>query len=926
MESGPSNGNHGNGWHYWAAQIRDKKYHLIVSLALLVVFLGGAWYGFHKGGQSAGPGSRRILYYVDPMNPTHTSPEPGIAPCGMKMEPVYADGEAGEMPPPSLPAGSVKITPQKQQLIGVRLGVVEKSPFRYTLRALGRVAIDETRIYRLKSFVPGWIQEVSDAAADSLVMKDAQLASVRSPDILPTVQLYLESLTRANFYRGSNRGSQVVSQVYKNEILLKNTGMTDAQVRELTESRMVTQDIQLRAPVTSFVLERKASLGERVSPGEVLYKLADLSHVWIVADLFENEAPFVKPGVKVRAILPHQNQTFWATVTEIFPNFDKASQALKVRLETDNPGYTLRPDMFVDLEFPVDLPETVSLPVDAVMDTGLKKTVFVDRGNGYFEPRKVTTGWTLGDRVEITQGLEPGEKVIVSGNFLVDSESRMKLASAGMFGEVVRDPVIGVNVDASKARAAGHLSRYKNQTYYFHSEETKHQFEQNPERYLTKGVRSQVAGAASEEKLAPVAAKCPVCSVEVDENEARDKGLTSEYHGKTYFFCRYDCNRQFDKDPKRFVKAEAGCCAHGDQEAKEEPLIVKDPVCGLEVNRDQAVTQRLKREYQGRNYYFCRDYCAQEFDRDPKRYLAKGGQAHPAMDQATSETTVDPVCGMTIMSPSQSAYKSIYKGKLYAFCSYSCKEVFDLESERFLKKGAAAYLSAPATPAGQQAPPPDPGPDGILPIAPMAPMPHPAPGAPAKAPGMTGSAATPMAPAGQGPAAVHPPGCPEAPGQPGAHGSQPAAPMAPGAPPQATPGMTEPPKAPMAPPGQVPAPAQPVPPVRPGAQAVPAGPPAVPATPPTPPGAQMAPPPTMAAPPARPGAQVTPPMAPMAKPAPAASLKAPAGDDHRGAPGSPGAGGPGSFRRDAPGESVGHLSVVHHMHHPDRTRSPKTRV
>ena len=214
--------------------------------------------------------------------------------------------------------------------------------------------------------------------------------------------------------------------------------------------------------------------------------------------------------------------------------------------------------MFVDVEFPVDLPEAVTVPVDAVMNTGLKKTAFVDRGNGYFEPRKVETGWRLGDRMEITKGLDPGERIIISGNFLVDSESRMKLAAAGMFGEVVRDPVTGVDVDESKARAAGHQSRYKNQTYYFHSEESQRQFEQNPERYLENRARSQEAGGAgSQEKPGPTVTKCPVCGLTVDENEARAKGLTSEYQGKTYYFCRYYCNRQFDKDPGQLHQGRA---------------------------------------------------------------------------------------------------------------------------------------------------------------------------------------------------------------------------------------------------------------------------------------------------------------------------------------------------------------------------------
>ena len=297
MQSGPSNGNNGKGRQQsWAEQIRDKKYYIIVSLALLIVFLGGAWYGSHRGGQPASAGSRRILYYVDPMNPTHTSPEPGISSCGMKLEPVYAEGDQGELPPPLLPPGSIKITPQKQQLIGVRQGVVEKAPYRHTLRTLGRVAIDESRIYRVNAFMGGWIQNTLNNATGSLVMKDEILVSYRSPEILPMVQMYLESLSNLDKTPKKAQGGQLISLMYKAENALKNIGVSNAQIAEMAQTRRAKQDIDVRAPVTSFVLVRNVSPGQRISPGDELYKLADLSHVWIAADLYEKRSLLYKTG------------------------------------------------------------------------------------------------------------------------------------------------------------------------------------------------------------------------------------------------------------------------------------------------------------------------------------------------------------------------------------------------------------------------------------------------------------------------------------------------------------------------------------------------------------------------------------------------------------------------------------------------------
>ena len=425
------------------------------------------------------------------MNPAHTSPEPGLAPCGMKMEPVYADREGQEVPPANLPPGAVKVTPEKQQLIGVRLGVVEKAPFTHTLRALGRVAVDETRIYRLNAFVDGWVLKVFNNSTGSLVMKDEPLASFYSRDFITAEQAYFYALGTLDRLKKGDQliESQIVTtsaQVRGAEENLENLGMSKAQIKELARTRRLTQDIFLSAPVTSFVLARNVSPGQKFSRNDDFYKLADLSHVWILADLYDNEAKYAQPGAKVRVTLPKENKTLWARVSDILPQFDPATRTFKVRLETDNADYTLRPDMFVDLEFPVNLPAAVTVPTDAIIDTGLKKTVLVDRGNGFFEPREVAIGWRFGDRAEIVKGLEPGEKIVVSGNFLIDSESRMRLAAAGMFGEVTKDPVCGLNVDESKAKAAGFQSTFQNQTYYFCSEGCRQHFDNIPERYARK--------------------------------------------------------------------------------------------------------------------------------------------------------------------------------------------------------------------------------------------------------------------------------------------------------------------------------------------------------------------------------------------------------------------------------------------------------
>ena len=618
------------------AQAALKKYWYVPGLLILlaVLFLAGSWYGKTVAGKNAA-GGRHILHYVDPMNPAHTSPEPGLAPCGMKMEPVYAD-DGGQAAGSAMPPGSVKITPEKQQIIGVRVATVEKSPWTSTLRTVGKVAVDETRTYRLNAFVEGWVVRIYHNTTGSLVRKDEPLATFYNRDLPTTLQTFfyaLDAVDRTNRDTNllSSQHDLLVAQKLSAEGVLMNLGMGKPQLDDLARSRKLTQEISISAPATSFVLARNITPGQRFGAGEELYRLADLSRVWVLADLFANEAKYVRPGEKVSVTLPKLDDKRLATVSEILPEFDPATVTLKVRLEMDNPGFALKPGMFVDVEFPIQLPATVNVPVDAIMDSGLKQTIFVDRGNGYFEPRRVKTGWRLGDRVEIVEGLEPGERIVISGNFLIDSESRMRLAAAGMFGEVTKDPVCGLNVDESKAKAAGFQNTFENQTYYFCSQGCKQHFENNPKRYAGKpGQFPEAAGHISGDKADAESAKIkdPVCGHEVNETQAKAAGLTSAYEGKTYYFCSYNCNKQFDQDPARSVHPEAQA-EPGVSKTQAAAKNATDPACGLEVAKEAAKQAGRTSEYQGKTYYFDTDGCKQRFDHDPQRYLTGNLGATP---------------------------------------------------------------------------------------------------------------------------------------------------------------------------------------------------------------------------------------------------------------------------------------------------------
>ena len=336
------------------------------------------------------------------------------------------------------------------------------------IRTVGRVAPDEKRVYRLVAGTDGWIRETYNNDTGTLVKKDERLASFYSP-LFRAAQLAYLSILGAGDDRFQAGGRQALAPSQQASVslqtyidALESLGMSQQQMKELATTREITDRVFIMAPVTGFILARNVSAGQQFDKGAEWYRIADLSRVWVLADLFRNEEEYVRPGMKVRVTIPETKKTLNAVVSKVLPQFDAASRTLKVRLELDNPGYTLRPDMFVDVEIPITLAPAMTVPVDAILDSGLRKTVFVDRGNGFFEPREVETGRRIGDRVEIIKGLEDGERIVISGNFLIDSESKLEMAAAGDAGTIkqrsgVRDR--SVHNKGREGRAESQLRR-----------------------------------------------------------------------------------------------------------------------------------------------------------------------------------------------------------------------------------------------------------------------------------------------------------------------------------------------------------------------------------------------------------------------------------------------------------------------------------
>jgi RND family efflux transporter MFP subunit len=435
----------------------------LVGILLIAGAVAGAFFlGRKYSTRPATVEGRKILYWYDPMHPAYRSDKPGIAPdCGMQLEPRYAgEGPAAAKPqgkvlhyqdpqdatyhsdkPGVNPAtghdlepvyeqpapGTVEVSPGEQQLIGVRFAEVQRSAGVQTIRANGKIAIDETRVARVQARSEGWIDKVMVNFTGDRVTKGQPMLTIYSPELVATQQEYLLALKARGILQHSDTGSLIEASRRR----LEHWNMTPDQIAEVERTGKPIRNLTLYSPASGYVTARNAFPNQRITPETELYTIVDLDRVWILADVFESDAPLVRLGQAARVSLPYLGgRTLTARVAYILPQVDPQTRTLKVRLEADNPATLLKPEMFVDVEFQAPLGASLSVPAEAVLDAGLTKTVFVDKGNGSFEPRKVRTGRRFNDRIEILSGLRQGERVAASGAFLLDSESQMK-APAG---------------------------------------------------------------------------------------------------------------------------------------------------------------------------------------------------------------------------------------------------------------------------------------------------------------------------------------------------------------------------------------------------------------------------------------------------------------------------------------------------------------
>src|SRR6516225_1493578 len=360
-------------------------------------------------------GDRKIKYYRNPRGLPDTSPVPKKDSMGMDYIPVYEDEDSGDR--------LVKLSPGKIQRTGAKSEPVAMRPVRSVIRAPGTVQEDERRVSVVALRFEGFIESVANVMTGDHVQKGQPLMNVYSPALSSAAAEYLSALNAGatgKELKGARRR-------------LENLATPEPAIKELERTREISLSIPWLAPQDGEILERNAVNGMRAGPGDVLFRIADHQLVWVVIDIAERDLSQVEVGEKAE-IRPRglAGRSFDGTVTLIYPHLNAATRTARIRIEVPNPDELLRPEMYVDAEIETGTPGPVlAVPESAVLDSGSRQAVLVDKGEGRFEPREVRLGRHGGGFVEVTHGVSEGEAVVTSANFLIDAESNLKAALKG---------------------------------------------------------------------------------------------------------------------------------------------------------------------------------------------------------------------------------------------------------------------------------------------------------------------------------------------------------------------------------------------------------------------------------------------------------------------------------------------------------------
>ena len=377
-------------------------------------------------------GERKVLFWYDAMEPQHHFNQPGKAPDGMDLLANYGDDQSLA----GMPLGTVIIKADKQVLAGVRTTLVERKPLVREIHTTAQILADETKIAHIHVKVAGFIDRIYVDFVGQLVKKGQPLFTLYSPDLVSTEEEYLiakrgdASLGSSPFVEVSDGAKSLLNSPRER---LKLWDISDEQIKTLDETGKVAKYLTFYSPITGFVIDRKAFPQTSVTTDTELYTVSDLSSVWAEAQIYEYEVPYVHLGQMMSLTLSYYpGKTYTGTISYIYPTVDSQTRTVKVRVQIPNPGFMLKPQMFADALLRVDYGTKVVVPQEAVLDSGTEQVVYVVHDGGVFEPRKVTLGPVIDGNYAVLTGLKGGETVVTSGNFLVDSETRLKTSMGGM--------------------------------------------------------------------------------------------------------------------------------------------------------------------------------------------------------------------------------------------------------------------------------------------------------------------------------------------------------------------------------------------------------------------------------------------------------------------------------------------------------------
>lgn len=349
-----------------------------------------------------------------------------------QTQPQAQEAQQEQEEPPT-----VEIPPDKQQLIGVKTTVVSVKPLQKIIRTVGRIEYDERRLATVNTKFEGWIEKLFVDYTGRYVKKGEPLAEIYSPELFATQQEFInvvkwakqgKEIKNENMSNLLSKDAEAIIEAAKQRLRLWD--ITDAQIKKIEETGKPIRTLTVYSPASGYIVQKTALQGMRIMPGEKLFDVADLSTVWVVSDIYEYELPLIKTGQRANISLSYfPGKEFLSMIDYVYPTLAGETRTAKVRFTISNPGGLLKPQMFTTVEIKINLGNKLTIPEDAVIDTGTRQIVYVDKGEGYFEPREVMLGLRAEELREVIMGLKAGEKIASSAAFLIDSEAKLKNVS-----------------------------------------------------------------------------------------------------------------------------------------------------------------------------------------------------------------------------------------------------------------------------------------------------------------------------------------------------------------------------------------------------------------------------------------------------------------------------------------------------------------